>query len=406
MPDPATTAALLQAASLVAQGRSGDGAPAGAGGFNLGPLGDLVGGLNRVKSKDRPIAETDLQKLLFDVQARPFAYDEPAEFDRLIRINRPGARQQISTALRTNRLSIFGPPPQLMASTAPLPPLSSSPPLTGPFDPRLPVPVPRQPMQIPRGGPTAVGIVLLENLYRLYESTEAEIARLEAETARMGETEAELKKRIKARERELRREQKAREREIRRREKELGRERRKLEKAKARKARERITDVADVMRALPGRNRRIAKLPVRIRERDVVPSVPFTGPRPSVAARVGAAATRAAALVGPFSQRIGQARQFAQLLGLNRQRGARAPVAAGFAVPAAPAPVVSLAPAIAPASSARAAPAFTDPAVQRCVDRASKPKKKRKPRDVCYRGSYTETRTGVRKRRREKIPCD
>lgn len=39
--------------------------------------------------------------------------------------------------------------------------------------------------------------------------------------------------------------------------------------------------------------------------------------------------------------------------------------------------------------------------------RCKKPKKRgpRKPRSVCYKGSYVETSTGLRKRRREQIPC-
>lgn len=35
-----------------------------------------------------------------------------------------------------------------------------------------------------------------------------------------------------------------------------------------------------------------------------------------------------------------------------------------------------------------------------------KKKKKRKPRDVCYRGTYTETRNGLSKKRLEEIPCE
>jgi len=37
--------------------------------------------------------------------------------------------------------------------------------------------------------------------------------------------------------------------------------------------------------------------------------------------------------------------------------------------------------------------------------RSSKPKRKRKPRSVCYRGSFTETRASTLKVRKEQIPC-
>lgn len=35
-----------------------------------------------------------------------------------------------------------------------------------------------------------------------------------------------------------------------------------------------------------------------------------------------------------------------------------------------------------------------------------KKRKKRKPRDICYRGTYVEKRNGLSKRRRERIPCE
>jgi len=37
--------------------------------------------------------------------------------------------------------------------------------------------------------------------------------------------------------------------------------------------------------------------------------------------------------------------------------------------------------------------------------RTSKPKRKRKPRNECWRGTYVETRAGLSKTRKEKIPC-
>lgn len=40
-----------------------------------------------------------------------------------------------------------------------------------------------------------------------------------------------------------------------------------------------------------------------------------------------------------------------------------------------------------------------------CRERARRRRKKRKERTVCYRGSYTETRSGTIKRRKEKIRC-
>lgn len=40
-----------------------------------------------------------------------------------------------------------------------------------------------------------------------------------------------------------------------------------------------------------------------------------------------------------------------------------------------------------------------------CSCAKKKPKKKREPRAVCYRGTYTETSKSLRKVRREQIPC-
>jgi hypothetical protein len=42
----------------------------------------------------------------------------------------------------------------------------------------------------------------------------------------------------------------------------------------------------------------------------------------------------------------------------------------------------------------------------RCNCSTTKPKRKpKKPRDVCYRGTFVETRSGLAKVRKEKIPC-
>lgn len=42
---------------------------------------------------------------------------------------------------------------------------------------------------------------------------------------------------------------------------------------------------------------------------------------------------------------------------------------------------------------------------RQCRERAKRKRKKREPRKECWKGSYTETRKGTLKRRREKIPC-
>jgi len=42
---------------------------------------------------------------------------------------------------------------------------------------------------------------------------------------------------------------------------------------------------------------------------------------------------------------------------------------------------------------------------RQCRERAKRKKKKRKPRSECWKGSYTETKKGTLKRRREKIEC-
>lgn len=42
---------------------------------------------------------------------------------------------------------------------------------------------------------------------------------------------------------------------------------------------------------------------------------------------------------------------------------------------------------------------------RKCRERAERKRKKRKPRSECWKGSYTETRKGTLKRRREKIRC-
>lgn len=372
--------------------------------FDPGKSWTEILGLDRVKSKDRPISQRDLQRLLDDVRARPFAYDEPDEYNQLIRKNRRGAQVQIATALKQAGLSIYGPRPMLTASTGPV--FTPSPSISGPFDPRLPVPTTPEPMRMPRGGGVAVAIVVLENLYRAYESAEAEIERLETETARMGETEKQLNKRIKARQRELRREQRKREREIRRRERELGRERKQLAKRRARDVIER----GKIFRDLGRRGaRRPIQLP-RVRIPDVAPSVELPPVRRSIFDRVGSAVGTAASRAGPIIDRVQRTQNILRQLGINVRRPAAPPVAAGFAVPAAPAAPV-LAPPVVPQLVQRfqadtGAATVTDPVVQRCIDRAKRPKKKRKPRSVCYRGSYVETASGTRKRKREEIPCE
>jgi hypothetical protein len=42
---------------------------------------------------------------------------------------------------------------------------------------------------------------------------------------------------------------------------------------------------------------------------------------------------------------------------------------------------------------------------RQCRERAKRKRKKREPRNVCYRGTFTETKRSTRKVRKEKIPC-
>lgn len=42
---------------------------------------------------------------------------------------------------------------------------------------------------------------------------------------------------------------------------------------------------------------------------------------------------------------------------------------------------------------------------RQCRERAKRKRKKREPRSVCYRGTFTETKSSTRKVRKEKIPC-
>jgi hypothetical protein len=42
---------------------------------------------------------------------------------------------------------------------------------------------------------------------------------------------------------------------------------------------------------------------------------------------------------------------------------------------------------------------------RQCRERAKRKRKKREPRSVCYRGTFTETKRSTRKMRKEKIPC-
>jgi len=42
---------------------------------------------------------------------------------------------------------------------------------------------------------------------------------------------------------------------------------------------------------------------------------------------------------------------------------------------------------------------------RQCRERAKRKRKKREPRKVCYRGTFTETKSSTRKVRKEKIPC-
>jgi hypothetical protein len=81
---------------------------AGGGGKSGGiptPLMGSIGG--RVESKNRPIAQSDLQRLLDTVKANPTAYDEQGEIQALISRNRPGAQSQIANALVQNKLGYF-----------------------------------------------------------------------------------------------------------------------------------------------------------------------------------------------------------------------------------------------------------------------------------------------------------
>lgn len=51
-------------------------------------------------------------------------------------------------------------------------------------------------------------------------------------------------------------------------------------------------------------------------------------------------------------------------------------------------------------------PAGSPPGDTRCTcTKSGKPRKPRKPRTTCYVGTYTETATGLRKVRREQVPC-
>lgn len=66
-----------------------------------------------------------------------------------------------------------------------------------------------------------------------------------------------------------------------------------------------------------------------------------------------------------------------------------------------------LAPALMPSPELATPPVFSRPPADPCNCQESKPKKKRKkkPRSVCYRGTYTERATGLQKRRRERVDC-
>jgi hypothetical protein len=78
------------------------------GGLTGGLLGGSLGG--RVETKNRPIAQSDLQRLLDTVKANPTAYDEQGEIQALISRNRPGAQAQIANALVQNKLGYFADP--------------------------------------------------------------------------------------------------------------------------------------------------------------------------------------------------------------------------------------------------------------------------------------------------------
>jgi hypothetical protein len=77
-------------------------------GFNIAGGGGSLGG--RVETKNRPIAQSDLQRLLDTVKANPTAYDEQGEIQALISRNRPGAQAQIANALVQNKLGYFADP--------------------------------------------------------------------------------------------------------------------------------------------------------------------------------------------------------------------------------------------------------------------------------------------------------
>lgn len=70
-------------------------------------------------------------------------------------------------------------------------------------------------------------------------------------------------------------------------------------------------------------------------------------------------------------------------------------------------PSPALNPALAPLTAFNPAVAHS-PAQEldrQCKERAKQRRKKRKPRSECWKGSYTETRKGTRKHRRERIKC-
>lgn len=52
-----------------------------------------------------------------------------------------------------------------------------------------------------------------------------------------------------------------------------------------------------------------------------------------------------------------------------------------------------------------ASAAFDEPPRDRCECSSTKPKRKRKPREICYAGDYREKRSGITKERRRRIPC-
>lgn len=100
-----------------AGGASGAGSSlSGIGGLAGGLVGGLLGG-GGSRTQNRPIAGADLNRLLEHIRANPQDYDEQHEIQGLLARNRPGAREQILSAVQGAGLGYFAPGAQGGAQT-------------------------------------------------------------------------------------------------------------------------------------------------------------------------------------------------------------------------------------------------------------------------------------------------